>query len=910
MNLWDNHTLTIINIFNYNILESGDMDTRIRKSFKLLEQEFQLQFITAGTVIIFFILSFTMTRMTNALENDLPGMFIVFYAVCIGLVLPWQLNTRGHIELGYCRYHLSLPVRSWKLSILPMVCRLILVALCLGIEILFYRIYYVESEWRYLTINDMVLYIEISLLIYLVMQAYAWSKESFKNLFQYLGLVLIICLYFIPDCAGKIFALPYYPLIILFLVALAIIGVARMRFGRTFELPGVQDIFALATGWRKAGVKDRSFTGPAAAQMHAEWKRTWYFMPLLTLLFIIVCGIIDLSHNRGMLENVLIYLGMIYFAMTLPVPLFGRLFIDNIGFKSAYVNHLPVASKELAKIKIKCFAYSFSICLGLFFLWSVIRLFLVDKVIIARIYYLNAIILESPGVIVWIAAALVVWAFAMAFFIATADMNHRLLSVVLVTLTVVYYLNQYNIYGIYNSIAKRYYGFPYVYGKLPLYMPLAIMLCLLITIKLGLLYLEKRGIIAKVIYMIAAFVFSVLLVVAANYLVILTIIPAVLVFIYPFLAKYRQIIKERHEFGRDYICLPRRMIVTIVMILLAFSAYTFLLNRYQQKEIKKTLKECTAGEKVDIKLKNNLNVWKFIASKLPASEAADLKKQFEQYLMTKYGHKRYNINNVNSIRELLSESVEESVKQKKYSKAINQLNLSYELQKAYYIKYYTVNNNIYSLGMILKHETSLAELDRLNQLQKQIFQKRLKFLKKSIYGYAELVSRDDSLKKFCSNYYARKEQKQSSFSEFDALYLSPLVVNKNLNICDSMLYALKCINYGVGYNDKDILKYRFSLYSLNFVINNLYHYYNLYKQQQSIAAVALARFKLKYGRDPKIINELVPEFLSSHELMLFYVPAYLRQRKPSKWMYLARMKPNSLKELNAFMVQYSRYRHR
>jgi hypothetical protein len=339
------------------------------------------------------------------------------------------------------------------------------------------------------------------------------------------------------------------------------------------------------------------------------------------------------------------------------------------------------------------------------------------------------------------------------------------------------------------------------------------------------------------------------------------------------------------------------MIVTVMMILLAFSVYTFLLNRYQESGIEAALQVCTTGN-VPSESFPKLN-----DNHLP--DKADFDKKYKEFSGRKWSNSKY---------EFLNVYIGELVKRKKYAEAMEYLIYKYEYERRYLSNYY-LNYDVGHLAILLRHNPSPETLERLNRVQKQMLQKKLKFLKKNIHKYAKLLTKEDGSKEFCSQYYltriANRGKKQSKSADFKELYLSPLLVNRNLDTCMNLLYALKCVNYGLGHSDTEILKYRFSLYSLGYVLNNIHNYNGLYKQQQLIAAVAQTRFKLKYGRSPKSINELVPEFLSSHELMLFYVPfSHPRRGNPSRLDYLARMKPNSLKELNSFMAPYRRYKRR
>ena len=165
------------------------MANNLKKSLAILKQELGLQVITVSMVTGAVLLSLLVTKLFYPVENELAGMFIGFYTVLIGLVLPWQMNTKGQLEIGYCRYHLSLPVASWQLYLIPLIFRLLLIFVFIGTELVVYKICYHEMSGRvYITLDNILTLTKISLLLYLTLQAYGWSKESFKNLFTLVGI--------------------------------------------------------------------------------------------------------------------------------------------------------------------------------------------------------------------------------------------------------------------------------------------------------------------------------------------------------------------------------------------------------------------------------------------------------------------------------------------------------------------------------------------------------------------------------------------------------------------------------------------------------------------------------------------------------------------------------------------------
>jgi hypothetical protein len=873
----------------------AQMTKNMTKTLKLLEQEFQLQFITASLVVIFFMLSFTMTKIMNPVENELPKLFIIFYALSIGLVLPWQLNTRGHIELGYCRYHLSLPVRTWKLSVIPLLFRIILVILCLCMEALFYTIYYGESSYNYVTIDSMFYYGKMALLIYIVLQAYAWSKESFNNLYQWLILALIACCFIKYGLVINVIEASYYPLVVLFFVILGLAGVRNMRFGEIIEFPGIQNLFSYKRNKLKSNVKEKKFKSKVSTQMHYEWKRTWYFMPMLTLFFIVVTAMIQFESSGTMhLETIIIFMGMVYFLMTLLVPILGMLFIQSNSFKSSFVNHLPISSKDLAEIKIKCFSKSFTICLGMFFIWLYIRLFFLNSGFRDRIYNLNTELTQSPGVVIWLIATLIIWAYALAFFMVTTYSRHRLLSIILPTAVVMFYLNQYNIFGLYMSMARRYWGSPLDLNKIPFYIPLAIMIFLMVVIKFGLFYLHKSSPLVKAGYIVTIFFVSLFYILLANFLVVLTILPVVLLFVYPVMAQKQKITWQRHELDRSHINIPWKLVTVVSLVLVVFAAYTFVLNQQQNKELYSVIKSCNAVKSPQIKKTSWGTFKQFINEKMPYQDEYEAK--YKKYVAKQYPDTTrsessiYNKNNLYRIYNYLGTYIWNLIKQKQYGKAMQYLLFKYEIED---IKYeyeiedrFAINRVLYlqrnsnNLYMILKNKPSPEALSRLHIIQKRCLLRRLSLVKNYLIKNVDCVKEQNISKVYPDRrryYIVRHSKREITLNGFRKLYLSPMIINNNLHYCRMVLHFIKGIDYALGHDNVNILSYKVN----TSLVNRYIHGYNVSnsfnKMQSAIANVAIARFRAKYGKPPAKIDGLVPEFLEKKDLMIFVDPYAIRR---------------------------------
>lgn len=875
------------------------------KTLAILKQEFHLQFITACMVIIFFMLSFTFCRIISPIEDELPKMFIIFYAMGIGLVLPWQLNTAGHIELGYCRYHLSLPVKTWKLSILPLLFRIFLVLVFLCIEFLFHEIYYANSDGRYLTVEDMIYFFKLSLLIYLSLQTYAWSKESFRNLMQLITIAVVSCIITWPAIADKMLEWPYYLTIISGLIVLAVTGVRNMRMGNLFVFPGIQDLFTYQVIKRKYIIPTRKFKNGAVAQMRFEWKRTWYFMPLLTLIFIALVGYFDLNTRWQRLENIIVSLGVIYGFICLAVPLFGMIFIENVGFKSTFVNHLPVRTGKLVSVKLKCFALSYAICMLLFFLWVIIRIFFIDKSLVIQIYLRNTIFLESPGVIIWTMSALIIWAFILAFFVVTSYLNYRLLSIIIVTATVMLYLYQYNVFGVYKYATSSRFGSPVEYDQFPLYMPLALMFFVMVAVKTGMLALQRSKLYYVAIYVALALASGVLFVLAANSYVLISVLAAVLVFIYPYWAKEIKLCLDRYEIDNKFCAIPWRLVTVVFAVLALFAGYTYAYNKYQINEINSMFKECSEFNPPKLKTRTKISLRNFLKKRVRnfASFEKNYKKYFEEQKKEgNWNYKQYRLWPYH-VLEFTEKHISILIKQKKYKQAIEFLILQYEVEYGYAGVYGIKHNKAYLL-YILFNSPSPGDLEKLYEVQKKVLVQRLIYSSVHTENCLKRLKKKDPANAFYHSKYMRKRT-ESKYNDFMKLYLSPFLLNCNLDTITTIRNYIKTIDYCLGDDITNVESFRFNTSKLDSFVEGQSFFHSFLYVQKDMTAVAIARYKAEYLRYPERIQELVPRFLTPRELLVYNTPDIYYYIGKSLDDTLGHLIPNSMKMMDAYMEIWS-----
>jgi hypothetical protein len=831
------------------------MANNLNKSLAILKQEFGLQLITVGMVTGTVLLSLLVTKLFYPMENDLPGMFIGFYTVLIGLVLPWQMNTKGQLEVGYCRYHLSLPVASWQLYLIPLIFRLLLIAVFIGIELLLYRILYGGLNRYYLTPGNMWYFTKISLLIYLALQAYAWSKDSFKNLYLYLSVAVAVCAFVSPAIIPNTVENSYFTVLVLFFIVLAIVGVRNLRFGTILELPGLQSIFNLMQ--KSKQIKEKSFRSAVAAQFHYEWKRTWFYMPLGTLLAIIFIFWIPLKNGK-VFKDLLITLiscSFSYIVTILLISIIGIVLIDNKGFKSSYINHLPLDSKCLAEIKLKCFSLSFAISL-LLLLLSCFILYGCNGSLRDLVNAGNFELMQSPALLIWFAMALVILSFILAFFIASAYINNRAISIILPIATLIYYL----------SGALSFVSVVEITG----YLPLATMVYSMIAIKFGLLYLKKKNNLIKTVYSVVALVVSFIFVLLTNQVVFLTIIPVVLILCFPLMAYKQKILQQRHESGNVKIKLPWKLIKVVSFVFMAFAIYTYVVNLQQNKKLKKNIRECETINKTPVISETQMNVGAFISKNMPG-KAENIKK-LEAYLEKHY-HKKIAIstitadskacyNTIGFVHELFDESFENQ----QYSRAFNYYFFSSKLRLACKERRPILFAD--RLRIILAYYTPTSkELNQLDKLLKKALHRNINFQKKKLKQDVSYWGNGDApirmyiygsslpLDKFMG-------LKLRTFSD---LTIAPLITSIKINNVTTSLKLIKCLNYLLDEKDRDCLSikvYTDSLSEFTFYLRDTNDI------QKAIVYVAMLKYRHKYGNYPDVLKQLVPEFLNKNDLYI------------------------------------------
>jgi hypothetical protein len=945
------------------------MNRTLKSSIAIFKQEFNLQFITAGFFFAFFLISMLWTKYNYSNENGLPKLFIVFYTATFGFALPWQTNTKGHIVPEYGRYNLSLPVHSWQLYFLPLFSRLLLLVGFVAFATLLHGALYGFLNGRYIDLENILYYLKVSVLVYLILQTFAWTKDSFKNLFLWLGIALAVCVFRIPEILIRVFDNDYievYYSCTAILLILAAAGLLNLRKGLIFELPGLKSIADLFSKFGKT--KEKVFSSPEKAHFYHLWKHSWIIMPGMMTGVIIITHIIAIKAggSYSFLRD-LLSIFTVFAVTTLAAPLIGIIF-GNKCFKSNYIDNMPISSRSLAKVKLKCFCLSYAISLGIFLLWILCKLF-VDGKLLQAINASNQIILHSSGVIIWIFAAFIIWAFILAFIVVSAVSKNRiftsllfittlgyllfprqfmkaispsggLIELIIVIFAVLFYIflnykfpkaNKFymiifmipiTMFGYFlcnlQTLKQFFYQFFYqhLHTTIPFYVttPFYIILfCALSVLISGKLFMEWRNIKKSAIEFIAFIIISILAVlymlIACKYTYLLF-MPLVLLFTYPLTAFTSDIQMKRHEIDSKKLILSWPLILIVVLIFFGFFMYTHLLNWNQKIELNKVVKQCaavTAEAPISIPRVTQKRE-EYIRQNMPYRKK--LLPELSKYIKKEYSkHKRNNggkVFNHNYVPGFIRKTIIQMLKKREYEQVLEltlfniKTGIKYNNHQSQYLYH-----QIYKIPANKK--SLLPKLQEIKQLLR-------KFLNRKLYTNVQTLNRrvislaKNNIQYGCFtfnkgvvHYSHRYLNNAATFPEFDQQFLSPLCLSDSINFAQTLLEAIKCMNYcRTGKNKPDLTK------KVNTAFISAYTTYsNINTTRNSLIAIAATQYRINNGKLPTSLQQLVPDYLKQNELYIINSGWwYSRHRQPNNFKPILMLM--NMKKIKAYTLYYVR----
>ncbi len=850
------------------------MTKTMKTSLAVFKHELQLQFVSIGLVLFFFVLSMLMTRFIISSQRGLDQLFFGFYTVAMAFILPWQLNTTGHISPGYCRYHLSLPVATWQLSIIPFLSRLLLILSFILLESLCHYFLFGPKSY-YVTASFILHSFQAALMVYLLLQAFAWSKDCIKNLFFWIFIGIGLLFIFKAKEFGRIVDsdnLIIYLLIVATFLTLALVGVRNLRRGIILKLPGWN---TFATPIEKLSFKrNKQHKNAGAAHFHQLWKRSWYYMPLITLAIIGAMYVISKPrHPREWLAYECTKAGTAYVAMIIIASIVGIIIINGKAFNSSYTANLPVNTRVISIAKIKCFCLSFAISLGVFLLWIGHMLF-IDGRLLKGIEMRSEVLLHSPGVIVWMLTAFIIWSYALAFAVIAGYMKYRIFTLVTTGVMVTLIINAFFVSNSISSIVRL------LNLRIPAYVLVLSGINILLFGKLALCCCNAKKW-KRYITITAACIGAVILTFLCCKYSILFVIPLAALFAYPIIAMEYDDKQQDHEIIPKP-AFPKRLIAGVVIIFLCFSGFTAWLNTIQKTELNSQEKQCKSQD------------LPFRQSHVPSESYAEYikinlpyKKELLSKLMTSCN---WHISGREAIRPwevrtFLTNTVTDMLKKHEYRKAFNVLIFTLKMgltwKNAY--PYYP------QIKKVLKYYTaSPDELNEITSILRKSLKYRLEHDPKDLIKIVTSHSKFTPAFTFMSSqyYFYNSGSKQLKYlysnQSFELLYfnqcfLSPLCYNERLNHETDVYHTLKAINYVLTGEEKYFTKHRISGMTLfshgRWTCNSIL---------MAVVDIASIKYQRKYGKKPESIKQLVPEFLYKNEIWLFNTDFYKPVLIPNK----------------------------
>ncbi len=489
-----------------------------------------------------------------------------------------------------------------------------------------------------------------------------------------------------------------------------------------------------------------------------------------------------------------------------------------------------------------------------------------DNSLLNQLYAANLLLMQSPLLLIWSVAAVIIYSFILAFFIAGAYLNNRLISILMVLALFGYYLsNAYEMYRI------RDFGFRP--DGLPWYIPLVTMMGAMIAVKFGLLYLNKISWIIKAIYIVTISVISFFWMILANQLPIFMLLPLLLIFSFPLMAYQQCTLQKRYEARGAKINIPWKLITLVALVFILFATYTKLLNQRLSSKLRQAIELCKTINKVP-ELKTKINIALLVAEQEPDKEK--IIKLFNAYYLKKYGEVP-NVNNILTgtttyyrLRIFFRDIIDSAIKQKKYTDAFR-----YYL---FFLKLNLLNNRghgfnlLYKLRYILQYYSpTTIELRQLNKLLREVESKNIIYIQREINDVLLTWKTGDVLIEKYQYSYIDLEQKnfrEFSLNTFAEVALAPLDISRKINYSADTLKSIKALRFLQGkWNNNNILSVKtypsYANYH-NFLLSRLQ------QQQYTKIYVATLQYRNKYGKSPKTPKLLVPEFLAKQELYTSY----------------------------------------
>lgn len=379
--------------------------------------------------------------------------------------------------------------------------------------------------------------------------------------------------------------------------------------------------------------------------------------------------------------------------------------------------------------------------------------------------------------------------------------------------------------------------------------------------------------ILALLYMLAACKYSYLL-----------FIPLVLLFTYPLMAFTSDIQMKRHEIDSKKLILSWPLILTVALIFFGFFMYTHLLNRNQKIEFNKVVKQCAAvTAKTPISISRATQKREdYIRQNMPFREK--LLPKLRKYI--KKENSKHNRFNHNYVYGFIRKTINQMFQKREYEQALelSLFNIKTAIKYNYYHQSQWLNYKIYRIPANKKN--LLPKLQEIKQLLRKFLNRKLYTNVQASNNQVILLAKNNiqygffTFNKGAVYSLLRRHRYLNNaaiFPDFDQQFLSPLCLNDSINFVQTLFEIIKCMNYcRTGKNKPDLAK------KVNTTLVNAFAtYYNNGMMRNSLIAIAATQYRIKNGKLPTSLQQLVPDYLKQNELYIINSSWYGYRRRHS-----------------------------
>jgi hypothetical protein len=351
-----------------------------------------------------------------------------------------------------------------------------------------------------------------------------------------------------------------------------------------------------------------------------------------------------------------------------------------------------------------------------------------------------------------------------------------------------------------------------------------------------------------------------------NKAVIAVVLPILLIMVYPVAALRQSIRLKCREIDDHPIELPWKLIIVVIAFILSFGSYTYIINVRQEKELETVQSQISfppVGEYLDLKWSD---IAMFIKRNMP-DYPESFNQDLDNYIEKKNNY--FSFSKLDVCNEYLDYLIMQYYKGKEYEKVFKLVLFKLELMSKYGSGAKR-GQHVNGINYILeKYQPTSKDLARYIYLRKLANCRNYNLLRRGMrYPVSELIS-NQAYSTLLSSHRSMHPRYKAGMLNSTPLFLSPLCLNDKLSYLKTALYLIKCLDFQIGgCGVPDMPGYRANLHLIQ---HHLWGYLGLLdvKGQKSVIAAAMYNYKIKYGKFPDELTDLVPAYLNEKDLVLF-----------------------------------------